>query len=102
MAGGAAVLGAITAAAELELPLHLVALVPATENMPDGRALKPGDVLRVMNGKTVEIVNTDSEGRLVLADALCYASRYAPKLLLISRPNWISDRCLGFCSSRAL
>jgi leucyl aminopeptidase len=82
MAGGAAVLGAITAAAELELPLHLVALVPATENMPDGRALKPGDVLRVMNGKTVEIVNTDSEGRLVLADALCYASRYAPKIVV--------------------
>jgi leucyl aminopeptidase len=71
MAGGAAVMGAMLAVTTLALPLHVVALVPATENMPGGRALKPGDILRAMNGKTIEVINTDAEGRLILADALC-------------------------------
>lgn len=74
MAGGAAVIAAISAVARLKPKVNAVALVPATDNLPDGNALKPGDVLRAMNGKTVEILNTDAEGRLVLADALGYAN----------------------------
>ncbi len=82
MSGGAAVLGAITNAAALRLPLNLVALLPATENMPSGTALKPGDVLRTMSGQTIEILNTDAEGRLILADALVYACRYKPAVIV--------------------
>jgi leucyl aminopeptidase len=78
MAGGAAVIGALRAAALLKIPHNVVGLVPATENLPSGRATKPGDVHRAMNGKTAEIVNTDAEGRLILADALAYAARYKP------------------------
>jgi len=78
MSGGAAVIGAMQAVARLNLPLHVVGLVPATENLPSGTAQKPGDVVRAMNGKTIEIVNTDAEGRLILADALSYAQRYKP------------------------
>ncbi len=78
MSGGAAVLGAMEAVGSLELPLNLVALVPATENLPGGNAFKPGDVLELHSGKTVEIVTTDAEGRLILADALSYAKRYQP------------------------
>jgi leucyl aminopeptidase len=75
MAGAAAVLGAMQAIARLKLPINVTALVPATENMPGGRAYRPGDILRIMNGKTIEIVNTDAEGRLALADAMSYAVR---------------------------
>jgi leucyl aminopeptidase len=82
MSGGAAVLAAIQAAAELELPLNLVGLVPATENLPGGRAYKPGDVLRSMSGKTIEVISTDAEGRLILADALTYAGRFKPKAII--------------------
>lgn len=82
MSGGAAVLGAIANAAALRLPLNVVALVPATENMPSGSALKPGDVLRTMSGKTIEVLNTDAEGRLILADALAYACRYKPAVIV--------------------
>jgi len=82
MSGGAAVLGAITNAAALRLPLNIVALLPATENMPSGTALKPGDVLRTMSGQTIEILNTDAEGRLILADALVYACRYKPAVIV--------------------
>ncbi len=82
MAGGAAVLGTMAAAAELKLPLNVVGLLPATENMPSGSALKPGDVLTTLAGKTIEIVNTDAEGRLVLADALAYAWRYEPAAIV--------------------
>ncbi len=73
MSGAAAVLEAVAAIAELALPIDLVAVVPATENMPSGNAIKPGDVITQYNGKTVEINNTDAEGRLILADALAYA-----------------------------
>jgi leucyl aminopeptidase len=73
MSGAAAVLEAVAAIAELELPINLVALVPTTENMPSGTAIKPGDVITQYNGKTVEVNNTDAEGRLILADALAYA-----------------------------
>jgi len=82
MAGGAGVIGAIRAVAALKLPVNLVALVPASENLPSGSALKPGDVVRAMNGKTIEIISTDAEGRLVLADALCYAARYKPEAVI--------------------
>jgi leucyl aminopeptidase len=73
MSGAAAVLEAVAAIAELELPLDLIAVVPATENMPSGTAVKPGDVITQHNGMTVEVNNTDAEGRLILADALAYA-----------------------------
>ncbi len=82
MSGGAAVLGAMEAAGALDLPLNVVALVPATENLPGGSAFKPGDVLRMHSGKTVEIVSTDAEGRLILADALSYARRYEPSVVV--------------------
>jgi leucyl aminopeptidase len=73
MSGAAAVLEAVAAIAELGLPLDLLAVVPSTENMPSGSAIKPGDVITQYNGKTVEVNNTDAEGRLILADALAYA-----------------------------
>jgi leucyl aminopeptidase len=75
MAGGATVIAALRAIAELKPKLNVTALIPATENLPSGTALKPGDVLKAMNGKTIEIVSTDAEGRLILADALCYAKK---------------------------
>ena len=78
MGGGAAVLGAMEAVGALDLPLDVVAIVPATENLPGGDAFKPGDVLTMANGKTVEILTTDAEGRLILADALVFARRYEP------------------------
>ena len=73
MAGGASVIGAMRAIAELKPKINVTAIVPATENMPSGTAQRPGDVVRAMNGKTIEIDNTDAEGRLVLADAMSYA-----------------------------
>lgn len=82
MTGAATVMGIIRAAAELRLPLNLVGLLPATENLPSGKATRPGDVIRSRSGQTIEIVNTDAEGRLVLADALDYAKQYQPALVL--------------------
>jgi leucyl aminopeptidase len=73
MSGGAAVIEAAGAIAQLGLPLNMTAVVPATENMPSGRSVKPGDIVTAMNGKTIEVNNTDAEGRLILADALCFA-----------------------------
>jgi len=75
MAGGAAVIAAMRAIAELKPRINVTGMIPAVENMPSGTALKPGDVLKAMNGKTIEVVNTDAEGRLILADALCYARK---------------------------
>ena len=82
MAGAAAVIAAMQAIGSLKPRINVTALVAATENMPDGNAYKPGDVLKAMNGKTVEIVNTDAEGRLTLADALCYANSLKAKRLI--------------------
>jgi len=82
MAGGAAVIATVKAAAELGLPVNMVALVPATENLPSGKAYKPGDILKSLSGLTVEIVTTDAEGRLLLADALTYAGRYKPAAII--------------------
>ncbi len=73
MSGGAAVIEAMSAIAALEIPVKITAVVPSTENMPSGRAMKPGDIVTAMNGTTIEINNTDAEGRLILADALAYA-----------------------------
>lgn len=78
MSGAAAVLSSLTLAAELRLPLHVVGLVATCENMPGGRAVKPGDIVTSASGQTVEILNTDAEGRLVLCDALHYARRFKP------------------------
>lgn len=82
MAGAAAVGAAIYAIAKNKLPLHVVCLVPATENRPGGNAYTPGDVITMYSGKTVEILNTDAEGRLILADALHYAKKYKPELVI--------------------
>ncbi|MBI4302070.1 MAG: leucyl aminopeptidase [Chloroflexi bacterium] len=75
MAGGAAVIATMRAIAELKPKINVTAIVPATENLPGGAALKPADVLRAMNGKTIEVESTDAEGRMILADALCYARK---------------------------
>ncbi len=82
MAGSAIVIGAMYAVAKASLPLHVIGLVPATENRPGGNAYVPGDVITMHNGATVEVLNTDAEGRLVLADALSYAKRYKPELVM--------------------
>ena len=82
MCGAAGVLGAMEAIARLRLPINVVGLVGSTTNMPSGTAVKPGDVVRSMSGKYIEIINTDAEGRLVLADVLSYAARYEPAAVL--------------------
>jgi leucyl aminopeptidase len=82
MSGAAAVLGAFKAISSLKPSSHIVGLVPCTENMPGGRALKPGDIIKCMSGKTVEVLNTDAEGRLILADAISYAKRYKPDAVI--------------------
>jgi leucyl aminopeptidase len=75
MAGAAAVIAALAAIAQLKPRVNVTAIVPATENLPSGTALKPGDIVKAMNGKTIEVISTDAEGRLILADALSYAVR---------------------------
>jgi len=82
MNGAASVIGTLHAVALLQLPINLVAVVPACENLPSGKATKPGDIVRSMSGKTIEILNTDAEGRLILCDALTYARRFKPAVLI--------------------
>ncbi|MDF1817502.1 MAG: leucyl aminopeptidase [Immundisolibacteraceae bacterium] len=82
MCGAASVLGTLKAAATAKLPVNVIGIIPAVENMPDGLANKPGDVVTSMSGKTIEIINTDAEGRLILADALTYAERYNPAVVI--------------------
>ncbi len=82
MSGGAAVIGTFEAIAQLKIPVHVIGLIPAVENMPSGSAIKPGDIIRHYNGMTSEVDNTDAEGRLILADALGYASQYRPELVI--------------------
>jgi leucyl aminopeptidase len=82
MCGAASVLGVFKALRELKPALNVVGLIPATENMPDGLSVKPGDVVTSMSGQTIEILNTDAEGRLVLCDALTYAERFKPKAVI--------------------
>jgi len=82
MCGAATVMGVMRTVAELELPLKVVGLIPTAENMPSGTAIKPGDIITLSNGKTVEVDNTDAEGRLLLADALAYADKFNPDIVL--------------------
>lgn len=82
MCGAASVLGTFKAIAEMNLPLNVVGIIPTCENMPDGRATRPGDVLTSMSGLTIEVLNTDAEGRLILCDALTYAERFEPSAVI--------------------
>jgi len=82
MCGGAAVIGSLLAACELGLSINLIGVVPASENLPDGAANKPGDIVTSMSGQTIEILNTDAEGRLILCDALTYSKRFDPALVI--------------------
>ena len=82
MCGGASVFGVIAALAELQLPVNVIGVVPAVENMPSGGATKPGDVVTSMSGQTIEILNTDAEGRLILCDALTYVARFKPAAII--------------------
>ena len=86
MCGAASVFGTMSAIAALKLPINVVGVIPATENMPNGRATKPGDIVSSMSGKTIEILNTDAEGRLILCDALTYVQNTSPVRSLISPP----------------
>jgi len=82
MCGGATVLGVLQAAAQMNLNLNIVALIPSSENLPDGNASKPGDILTSMSGKTIEVLNTDAEGRLILCDTLTYAKKFNPEVVI--------------------
>lgn len=82
MGGAASVFGVMRAVAELELPINVIGVVPAVENMPDGAAVKPGDILTTMSGRTVEVLNTDAEGRLILCDALTWVGHYKPEAVI--------------------
>ncbi len=82
MCGAASVLGTLHAIAELKLPINVVGIIAASENLPSGRATKPGDVVTSMSGQTIEILNTDAEGRLVLCDALTYVARFKPAAVI--------------------
>jgi leucyl aminopeptidase len=82
MCGAASVFGTLRAVLELELPINLVCLMACAENMPSDRATRPGDIVETMSGQTVEILNTDAEGRLVLCDALTYAERFNPRAVI--------------------
>lgn len=82
MSGAAVVIATMYAIAKTKLPLHIIGLIPATDNRPDGNAYVPDDIIKMQNGLNVEVVNTDAEGRLLLADALCYAQKYDPELVI--------------------
>ncbi|MDH5301342.1 MAG: leucyl aminopeptidase [Gammaproteobacteria bacterium] len=82
MCGGASVFGTLTAIAEMALPINVIGVVPASENMPDGDANKPGDIVTSLSGQTIEILNTDAEGRLILCDALTYVERFDPAVVI--------------------
>jgi len=82
MSGGGAVLGTLKTISRMNLNQHIIGLIPWTENMPDGSAIKPGDIIKFCSGKTAEVVNTDAEGRLILADALTYAEKYKPTAVI--------------------
>jgi leucyl aminopeptidase len=82
MCGGAAVIGALAACTQLDLPINVVGVVPSSENLPDGNANKPGDIVSSMSGQTIEVLNTDAEGRLILCDALTYSERFKPAVVV--------------------
>ncbi len=101
MSGGAAVIHGIAAAARLKLPITIVGLIPAVENMPSGSSYRPGDLLKSMSGKIIEVLDTDAEGRVILADALAYALRYRPGLIVdIATLTGAAHVALGnYCSA---
>lgn len=100
MGGAACVIASIASAAQLKLPVNLVALVPTTENLPSGSAYKPGDVLTALNGVTVEVLNTDAEGRLILADALAYSHRLKPAAIIdVATLTGAAKIALGFAAA---
>ena len=82
MCGAATVLGVFRTMTELNLPINLIGIIPACENLPSGKATKPGDIVTSMSGQTIEILNTDAEGRLILCDALTYAQRFKPSAII--------------------
>ena len=82
MGGAGTIIGAINAIASNKIPAHVIALIPATDNRPSGNAYAPGDVITMFDGTTVEVLNTDAEGRMILADALSYAKKYNPELVI--------------------
>jgi len=100
MCGAAAVIGAMKAVAELKLPIKVVGLAPVCENMPGSTAQRPGDIIKISNGKTVEVLNTDAEGRLILADALSYAKRFSPRALVDIAT--LTGACAATFSDRAI
>jgi leucyl aminopeptidase len=103
MSGGAAVIAAMSAIGRLKPKLNVVGIVPATENMPGGKATKPGDIVKAMNGKTIEVINTDAEGRLILADALSYANKLgATKIVDAATLTGACVIALGHASSAAV
>ncbi len=109
MAGAAAVVGIIKSLAEMGFSKRIVALIPAAENMPDGNAYRPGDIIKLYNGTTVEILNADAEGRLILADAFCYAEEFKPRVVIDLATltgnimQALSTRYTGlFCNDRKL
>ena len=103
MSGGAAVIATMAALGKLKPKINVVGLVPATENMPGGKATKPGDIVKAMNGKTIEVINTDAEGRLILADALCYANKLgATKIVDTATLTGACVVALGHAASAAI
>jgi leucyl aminopeptidase len=96
MAGAAAVGAAMYAIAKEKLPVHVIGLIPATDNRPDGNAYVPGDIITMYDGSTVEVLNTDAEGRMILADALSYAKKYDPELVInIATLTGAAARAIG-------
>jgi len=103
MQGGAIVLASINAAAQMKLPLNLIGLIPLAENMPSAKALKPGDIIISRKGKSIEITNTDAEGRLILADALDYANKFKPQAVIdIATLTGASLYVLGYSGAPVL
>jgi len=82
MGGAATVLGVMKTVGELNLPLNIIMVIPTCENLPDGKAVKPGDIVKSMSGQTIEVLNTDAEGRLILCDALTYSERFKPEVVI--------------------
>lgn len=101
MSGGAAVIHGMAAVARLKLPINIVGLIPAVENMPSGSSYRPGDLLKSLSGKTIEVLNTDAEGRVILADALTYGLRYKPEIMIdIATLTGAAHVALGnYCSA---
>jgi leucyl aminopeptidase len=103
MSGGAAVIATMSALGKLKPKINVVGIVPATENMPGGKATKPGDIVKAMNGKTIEVINTDAEGRLILADALCYARKLgATKIVDVATLTGAVVIALGHAAAAAV